>query len=343
MAAILLYIGRTMLQGFVFVLAFLLSGAWLAGAATYVDGHIGWENFGHQHPSELAALLAGVFAPLALLWLLVAYFRQASAQQQLAFALKQLQWQARKSAEQTETIVRQLGENGGQARQAAALDILDRGMADLQAQTARLALDFGRLAPRDLPELWRATSNGDRFAFMNALLGRDGQIEEIRADLAHRLSEAPEIKAQAMEFVQLQERLCDFATRHGIDALVREGLDQGPPAKVHALLLSALRAAPTASPQRPAQAESANPSAALLAHKVAKVLWPEGAARSPVSPRLEALFDEQAPAPAPVEPQAPPPAPAPAAQPQPQQQQQQQGDVIPFSPLSPGFPSRQGP
>lgn len=321
-----------MLQGLVFILSLSLSGAWLFAAATYVDGHIGWENFGHQHPSELAALLAGVFAPLALLWLLVAYFRQASAQNQLAYALKQLHWQTRKSSEQTETIVRQLSENAGRARQAEALVLFDRGFADLQTLTARLALDFGRVAPRDLPELWRQTKAGDRFAFFSAALGRDLGPAELAQDFSRRFAEAPELRAAVLDYAQLQERLADYAARQSIDALVREGLEQGPPAKLHAVLMTALRESPSLSPQRPQAAESANPSAAIMAHKVAKVLWPEGARPPAYAP--SSLDDDQ---------RSLPLAAQPAPQPQPQQQTQPTGNVTPFSPLSPGFPRQNGP
>ncbi|MBF0356914.1 MAG: hypothetical protein HQL43_16940, partial [Alphaproteobacteria bacterium] len=159
-----------MVESFVLLLSVLTSGAWLLGAAGYVDGHIGWENLAHQHPSELAALMAGVFAPLALLWLLVAYFRQASAQRQLAFALKQLHWQARKSAEQTETIVRALAETQDHERHAASLEVFDRAMADLQSLAARLAVGFGLLPPSDLPACWRMARAGDRFLFFRTLL-----------------------------------------------------------------------------------------------------------------------------------------------------------------------------
>lgn len=317
-----------------------MSGAWLAGAAGYVDGHIGWENLAHQHPTELAALMAGIFAPLALLWLLVAYFRQANSQRHLAFALKQLHWQARKSAEQTETIVRALAETQDHERHAASLQVLDRSLADLQSLAARLTLGFGRLAPRDQSAYWRMTKAGDRFAFFNCLLGDDPASLERRDDMTIRLQESPDLRPLIEDYVQLQERLADFAAKRQIDPLLREGLEHGPPAKLRALLLSVLRSEPQPEVPQPLQAQTSNPSAALTAHRVAQVLWPQGVAKQAFSPSVQPPANAQA-TPPPVEARKeeadrPADSEAPAPSPSP-------GNVTPFSPLAPGFPRHPGP
>lgn len=317
-----------MIEGFVLLLAVLLSGAWLLGAGTYVDGHIGWENLTHQHPTELAALMAGIFAPLALLWLLVAYFRQASAQRQLAFALKQLHWQARKSAEQTETVVRSLAETQEHERHAAALALTDRALADLQSLAARLNMGFGLLEPRQLPGLWRASRAGDRFLFFRTLMGAESAFDDRRDDLTGRLVAAPDLKPLIVDFIQMQDRLADFAAKNAINPMLRDALVQGPPAKLSSLLLSVLRAEPPTPQAQPAPAQSANPSAALMAHQVAKVLWPEGALPAPSAAQ---------PPPANPEAAVTPPSQAPEGD-----AKSASGNVMPFSPLAPGFPRHPG-
>lgn len=321
-----------MIEGFVLLLAVLLSGAWLLGAGGYVDGHIGWENLTHQHPTELAALMAGIFAPLALLWLLVAYFRQASAQRQLAFALKQLHWQARKSAEQTETVVRSLAETQEHERHAAALALADRALADLQSLAARLTVGFGRLEPRQLPSFWRASRAGDRFLFFRTLMGPESALDDMRIDLTGKLGAMPDLKPLIVDFIQMQDRLADFATKNAINPMLRDALVQGPPAKLSSLLLSVLRAEPPTPQAQPAPAQSANPSAALMAHQVAKVLWPEGALPAPSAIASPPANREPASAALPV-----PPVPAPESE-----AKSASGNVMPFSPLAPGFPRHPG-
>ena len=54
-----------------------VTAGWLAVAAWYVGRAVGWANIGFLLPHELAAMLAGVFAPLAFLWLFLLFALRA--------------------------------------------------------------------------------------------------------------------------------------------------------------------------------------------------------------------------------------------------------------------------
>ena len=55
------------------IVAYAITAIWLALAALYVQSSIGWSNILTLLPHELGAVLTGVFAPLAALWLGMAY------------------------------------------------------------------------------------------------------------------------------------------------------------------------------------------------------------------------------------------------------------------------------
>jgi hypothetical protein len=58
----------------------LLTIGWLAIAIVYIDVDIGWGSLRYFLPHELGAILAGIFVPLAFLWLLLAYFARGREQ-----------------------------------------------------------------------------------------------------------------------------------------------------------------------------------------------------------------------------------------------------------------------
>ena len=58
--------------------ALVLTILWLVGCAWYVSANIGGEALSTFLPHELGAFCAGVFAPPAFLWLLVAYLRRGA-------------------------------------------------------------------------------------------------------------------------------------------------------------------------------------------------------------------------------------------------------------------------
>ena len=54
----------------------VLSGAWLAAAAYFIDRQILWPDLMVLLPHEIGGLAAGVLTPLALLWMVIAFFER---------------------------------------------------------------------------------------------------------------------------------------------------------------------------------------------------------------------------------------------------------------------------
>ena len=69
--------------------ALVLTILWLVGCAWYVSANIGWEALSTFLPHELGAFCAGVFAPPAFLWLLVAYLRRGADFDEAAGQIRQ--------------------------------------------------------------------------------------------------------------------------------------------------------------------------------------------------------------------------------------------------------------
>ena len=57
------------------VFGLIVTGAWLAMAAIYISAGIGFDNIMLMLPSELGQLLAGIFLPLVVLWLVLLFFQ----------------------------------------------------------------------------------------------------------------------------------------------------------------------------------------------------------------------------------------------------------------------------
>ena len=53
-----------------------LSAAWLVLCSYYTGVNIGWQEVWRLPPQEIGAFYAGIFAPLAFMWLVAAYARR---------------------------------------------------------------------------------------------------------------------------------------------------------------------------------------------------------------------------------------------------------------------------
>ena len=70
------------------IVAYTITAIWVALSALYVHSSIGWFNVLTLLPHELGAVLTGVFAPLAFLWLCMAYVGRGTVLNDTANALR---------------------------------------------------------------------------------------------------------------------------------------------------------------------------------------------------------------------------------------------------------------
>ena len=54
----------------------VLSAAWLAASITFIAQHIGWRDLLLLLPHEVGGMAAGMLTPLALLWMVIAFFER---------------------------------------------------------------------------------------------------------------------------------------------------------------------------------------------------------------------------------------------------------------------------
>ena len=70
------------------LIASSISAIWLGLCAYYVHAEVGWTSIMRFLPHELGAFIAGIFAPLAFLWLAIAFARRHADLNQASTALQ---------------------------------------------------------------------------------------------------------------------------------------------------------------------------------------------------------------------------------------------------------------
>jgi len=212
----------------------LLSLVWLGLVHRYVSDGPGWENLLASHPTDFSVFLAAVGAPLGALWLVAAFVLLAIGQGRLQAALVRAHWQAGRTTEEIEALVRTSIEMQEQARRQSFLSGVDLALKDLNSQAGMIVGRLGILAAEDTEYLWALNAAGDPWAFCHALLERSiapGFVE----DVADRVVGDEVALAGLHRFLRRYERLLALAREYDADKLVCEVLEDGPLDRVHAL------------------------------------------------------------------------------------------------------------
>ena len=126
------------------IVGLVISGCWLTLVALYIGDQIGWENLALMLPHEIGFTLAGVFAPLAFVWLFLIYLGADSELSdtvvELRRRLDQLVYPSESSAARVEAVTKSLREQAEQltaASEAAATEA-ERIKERLAAETRGL-------------------------------------------------------------------------------------------------------------------------------------------------------------------------------------------------------------
>lgn len=222
--------------------------------------------------------------------------------------------------------------------------LAERALADLIAASGSLAEGFALIEADRAAEMWRRLGQGDRWVFCRLLLPPGADREKQTVFLAERVPDMPEVRARISSFLHEYQWLMAHLRRLRIDPLLREGIEQGPLGQVHALL----EAVEHYDSETAARSALIGLPPAATASRVARMLWQrtEVASESNVTPVASAavivpsiesvVVSQNVSGPHLVHSAKKssfvrdiPPAPA---------TRRGTDGVVPFSPLSPGFP-----
>jgi hypothetical protein len=223
----------------------LILGIALAASLVWLVGAI--LLFGEQVEVALTSASSEIFGlgiifigPVIVIWAIALYLRQSISMGALNLAARQLFWLAHKNAENAENVAHTLAELEEKSSQAPIVVLAERAISDLATQSGLLAEAFDRIKPGDSSERWTRLAGGDRWAFCRDFLGHE-PLEELTAGIVGRIRTSANCRAALGDYLQRHERLLEFLRAHKIDPLIRDDIEKGLPAKVHAVLIAALR------------------------------------------------------------------------------------------------------
>lgn len=137
--------------------------------------HVKAEEFLNLDPNAHGDFFAGLFAPVAFLWLVIGYFQQGSELRENTRALARQAEEAKKAAEQAKIQAEGIKANAGHAAKDTYFRVLSLYERDLNSMLASILTNYGpQFAGEDYVEhLWERSSNGDHYVFFNETLNMD--------------------------------------------------------------------------------------------------------------------------------------------------------------------------
>ncbi|MEO5374322.1 MAG: hypothetical protein H7840_08585 [Alphaproteobacteria bacterium] len=306
---------------------------WVGAVWFYVYSRMGLDGVLALEPSALATLAATVGAPVAGIWLVAGFVGTMLALRGQGKVIRQLLWQAKRTAEHTEITTRSLLELREQAEHRAFFHTVELAFDDLNGLVATLAERAGLCSEEDLDMLWRRHRDGDRSVFCR--LFREAAEQDTAAfarDLGGVVASDARFRSDLLFFLGRYDRLVRLGTEHDDHRYVLDLLEDGSFGVVQSLLARASRQLP--DPSSFNRSDEPPP--------------PTGKPRKKRTRNLFAAMSggrREAPSPAPGEgggAKAEPTVRGPEPKDAKKEPREGEGSGRPFSPLNPDFPKQDG-
>lgn len=219
--------------------AVALSLLWLGGFGVVVVGPLGLEGLMGFDPAGLAALAAVGVLPVAGIWAVAFFLGTLLALRRQAVAMRQVLWQAKRTGDHTETIMRALIEARHQAQHQAYLALAPQALDDLNSVLARLAERTGLCPAADAAALWARYGQGDRAVFCHAFAEAAERNPRLAAALGRAAARTPSLNAEIAGFMTRYDRLVRLGGEHDEQHLLLDLIQDGGLAAVRALFARA--------------------------------------------------------------------------------------------------------
>jgi len=142
---------------------------WLVLSALYVSNVVGWSAFLAARPNEIGDALAGTFAPLAFLWLVIGYFQQSRELRQNSVALNDQAEQTKRLAAEAEKqaeSIRLTAEHSQKDTFFRVAEVMENDLRIIAYRISDFMDDIGFRRAMTDREVWERVGAGDKGLFM---------------------------------------------------------------------------------------------------------------------------------------------------------------------------------
>ena len=195
--------------GFGIVLTFL----WLSLVVAYVFLFVGHRSFLEMKPNEHGDFFAGVFAPIAFLWLVIGYMQQGAELRANTNALAEQAQEARHAAEQAKIQAEGIKANEEHARRDTFYRMVELIERELVYHSSQL---LASIDASDFSEKWDQYGNGDPFVFQRTVCDKILYGADMPGEMALRESQRTAIRRYCRIFEKILQGAdtCDDAEKN---------------------------------------------------------------------------------------------------------------------------------
>ncbi len=221
---------------FSFFVTVFSSVCWLIYAIMFVNSKLLDSGLWEQSFSDMIILLAIVFLPILVIWMIFGYINQFFANKMMNTKQNELLRQLQKNQDYTDLVVRVMLDAEHEIKDGFVINKFDMFIADMNESLGEIIQRCNIASSAQLEQLWQRVRRGERWTLGKAILDASKSQSTFNAWVQEKVNRDKVFRGTLMEFCFRYQNLLQLLEKHDRDRIFLRIIETGVFGKVYSII-----------------------------------------------------------------------------------------------------------
>ena len=221
---------------FSFFVTVFSSVCWLIYAIMFVNSKLLDSGLWEQSFSDMIILLAIVFLPILVIWMIFGYINQFFANKMMNTKQNELLRQLQKNQDYTDLVVRVMLDAEHEIKDGFVINKFDMFIADMNESLGEIIQRCNIASSAQLEQLWQRVRRGERWTLGKAILDASKSQSTFNAWVQEKVNRDNVFRGTLMEFCFRYQNLLQLLEKHDRDRIFLRIIETGVFGKVYSII-----------------------------------------------------------------------------------------------------------
>lgn len=221
---------------FAFFTAVFSSFSWLIYAVMFVKSKVAAEGLWEQSPEMMLSILAIVFIPVAVIWVIFGYISQYINARSMNRKQNELLAQLQKNQDYTDLVVRVMLDAEHEIKDGFIINKFDTLISDMNEALSEVIQRCNIASSAQLEQLWQRVGRGEKWSLGKAVLEASKSQSTFDAWVREKVNRDKVFRGALLEFCSRYQNLIQLLEKHDRDRIFLRMIETGVLGKVYSVI-----------------------------------------------------------------------------------------------------------
>lgn len=221
---------------FIFFTAVFSSFSWMIYAVMFVKSKIAAEGLWEQSPEMMLSVIAIVFIPVLVIWMIFGYINQYINVRSMNRKQNELLTQLQKNQDYTDLVVRVMLDAEHEIKDGFVINKFDTLISDMNEALSEVIKRCNIASSAQLDQLWQRVGRGEKWSLGKAVLEATKSQSTFDAWVREKVGRDKVFRGALLEFCSRYQNLLQLLEKHDRDRIFLRMIETGVFGKVYSII-----------------------------------------------------------------------------------------------------------